>query len=54
MLVQAESDGSSEMSDDALHKLVSRLVEAGKDLEDDDLNTACAVQVQNMSCLLHS
>lgn len=34
--LQAESDASSEMSEDALQKLVSRLVEAGGDLEKDD------------------
>lgn len=33
---QAESDASSEMSDNALHKLVSRLVEAGGDLGEDE------------------
>eukprot|EP00904_Undaria_pinnatifida_P009250 jgi/Undpi1/5455/HiC_scaffold_2.g00734.m1 len=33
---QAESDASSEMSDDALHNLVSRLVDAGGDIGEDD------------------
>lgn len=42
---QADSDASSDMSDDALNKLVSRLVEAGGDLDQEDAETLGVGQV---------
>lgn len=44
--LQAESDASSEMSDNALHKLVSRLVEAEGDLGGDEAGKVGATYVR--------
>ena len=54
---QAESDVSSEMSDDALQQLVSRLVKVGEELEGDDVDAdevRMASFIAQRSCELSS